>query len=104
MDTTDTISTKMWRSRQALEGEMLATTASGTRLRAQVCRDSYDFQSYASVSAWTPEKGWVTVTTMPLGDTRIRNFSYVTRDEQGWREAIGLDLLALIHEAERFLG
>lgn len=42
------------------------------KLRAEVKRDAYDFQSYARVSAWTTKEGWEIVTTIPFEKTLLK--------------------------------
>lgn len=39
------------------------------RLRAFICQDFYDFQSYAKIEKWSDEKGW-----LPIAQHKIEEF------------------------------
>jgi hypothetical protein len=96
-----TLSTKFWKGRQSLEAEQIVT-AGPWRLRARVCRDSYDQQSYVRLEVWTTE-GWSHLTATPFEQTKVRRHSYVTRDTAAWHIDALADMGALLVEGVAFV-
>ena len=81
-------------------------TDSGTyMLRANICRNFYEFQSYARVEFFSMDKGWITVASHPATDypcwevkTHIK--SLTGRDHEAFTETTDV----LFDIGEKFFG
>lgn len=81
---------------QSLRAERIVRVGD-LKLRAEVKRDSYDFQSYARVSAWTTKEGWAVVTTIPFESTAMKAASpYAPSPMNTWPATAKKDLDKLI--------
>lgn len=71
------------------------------RVKAYVRRNSYDSQSYATVSVWTAA-GWDRVATLPWDEVVTRQYTYVTKGP-AWTVAADVDLGRLVAIGVAFL-
>lgn len=72
------------------------TLGNPDKLRVEIRRNSYDDQSFARVSFWTPA-GWSTVAALPIADCRCAAVSYTSKSlTMSQQEAFDLDSERLI--------
>lgn len=72
------------------------------RIKTDIERDSYTFQSHARVTVWSRTEGkWNTVDDIPYQATRIITTSHL--DERGFDAAAREDERTLIEKAARIL-
>jgi hypothetical protein len=85
---------------QSLKGSMINTDYT-PHLRATINRDAYDPQSWSDIEVWTTN-GWTSIQRFPIGELRIKNYSYVSSGED-WKQAMKEDLTDLIKFGYDFL-
>lgn len=60
-----------------------------TKLRTRICRNAYDFQSYAKVERWNGEE-WKEVATRPISELLCKDVGYyeqtLTAEQKGFFE------------------
>lgn len=92
----------IWYAGQSIYGRKIDPSHT-PKLKAEVRRNAFDDQSWATVSAWS-DTGWQTVTTVPIEATAVAKFSY-TQYERKFNEirlALYDDLNDLLNRAQEF--
>ena len=89
----------MFNRNQTLAGTAIDHTHE-PQLRAIVKRNAYDAQSYQKVEAWTAAGGWAEIMALPIEESLIADYDYVSRKD--WEPAMNVDLDRLLDMGRRF--
>lgn len=95
----EVVKEEFWSGRQSSNAERVVKFGPH-KIRALVCHDAYDFQSYARVSVWTAENGWKLLTHIPYEKTAMKT---TYRVGLTWQKVLALDLDALVGHAVAIL-
>lgn len=80
-----TIQEKLFNGRQSVEFVGIYSYVkwkTTTKLKVDIDRDSYDFQSSAIISVWHQDKGWLFVTSITFAESNYQNiFCYTKVDD-----------------------
>lgn len=67
------LTSRAWKGPQTIEYESTWITDDEFRLRVQIKRDFYDFQSHLRCQIWSPSQGqWNEISTLPLDHSKIK--------------------------------
>jgi hypothetical protein len=99
LDTMDAeiVSERCWKGRQSWQYELVVKNERlPVKLRVEIYRDAYDFQSYANVDRWDGEK-WQRVNSLSINECKCKSVQYFAPEAKA--EDFHDDVQQLLHTA-----